>query len=100
MTGHHKARRRGGEDGQRRWKIVVCGRTRATRGEKKGLTCGAHMSVTGEREGGVAGRRKPKEKVHSCEGAMGHAGLLGQQGRQQPGKGSGPTRRPGPNGPE
>jgi hypothetical protein len=36
------------------------------------------MSVTGEREGGVAGRRKPKEKVHSCEGAMGPARPAGE----------------------
>jgi hypothetical protein len=61
-------------------------------GEKMGLTCGVrggredgadmwgpHVSA-GEREGGVARRRKPKEKVHSSKGAMGHVGLLGWQG--------------------
>jgi hypothetical protein len=50
---------RGGEDGADMW--------------------GPHVSA-GEREGGVARRRKPKEKVHSRKGAMGHVGLLGWQG--------------------
>jgi hypothetical protein len=67
--------------------------------EKKGLTCGAHMSMTGEREGSATGRRKPKEKAHLREGAMGHAGLLGRRGRRRPEKGSGLARRPGLTGP-
>jgi hypothetical protein len=58
------------------------------------------MSATGEREGGVAGRRKPKEKVHSHEGVMGHAGLLGWPRKQRPKKRNGPVWRPGPTGPE
>jgi hypothetical protein len=41
-------------------------------GEKKGLTCGAHMIVTGEREGCVAGKRNLKEKAYLHEAAMGH----------------------------
>jgi hypothetical protein len=31
-------------------------------GQKKGLTCGAHRSVTRERRGGAEQRHKPKEE--------------------------------------
>jgi hypothetical protein len=56
--------------------------------------------VAREREGGVAGRCKPKEKAHSREGAMGQAGLPGRRGRWQPSKRNGPAWRPGPTGPK
>jgi hypothetical protein len=38
-------------------------------GEKMGLSCGAHMSVTRERRGSVDGRRNAKGETHSREGA-------------------------------
>jgi hypothetical protein len=61
---------------------------------------GGHLSVTGEREVGVAGRRKLKEKAHLHKGALGHAGLLGWRGRRRPRKGNGPAWWPGPTGPK
>jgi hypothetical protein len=48
-------------------------------GETKELTSGAHLSVAVRGgEGGMTRRRKPKGKTHSCDGAMGNAGLLGR----------------------
>jgi hypothetical protein len=41
------------------------------------------MSVTGEGEGGMAGRHKLKDKAHSREGGMGHVGLPAWRGRQR-----------------
>jgi hypothetical protein len=97
---------RGMTSGQRGWPEVpesrndVAGLRRRRGGEKNGLTCGAYMLVTREREVGVAGRHKPMEKPHSRKGTMGHAGLQGRRGRRWPGKGSGPARQPGLTGPK
>jgi hypothetical protein len=39
--------------------------------------------MTGEGEGGMAGRHKLKDKAHSCVGGMGHVGLPAWRGRQR-----------------
>jgi hypothetical protein len=49
------------KDGWQKWsRAVVFGGSAG--GEKKGLTCGAHMSVTGEEKGGSVERASPKGK--------------------------------------
>jgi hypothetical protein len=47
---------------EREWRDSVVARPGASR-EKKGLTCGAHVSVTGEEKRRFGGLRKPKRKV-------------------------------------
>jgi hypothetical protein len=61
--------------------VGICGRAA---GEQKVLTCGAHMSVTGERRGSVDGRRNPKGKTHSHEGANGTRAWWAGWAKQRP----------------
>jgi hypothetical protein len=50
------------KDGWQKWsRAVVFGGSAG--GEKKGLTCGAHMSVTGEEKRQLDGTCKPKGKT-------------------------------------
>jgi hypothetical protein len=83
---HHEARRRGGGGGQR-WQKMAAMRSDSGSVREKRLTCVAHMSVTGEREGGATRKTQLQgEDAFSprCEGRMGR---LGERGQWQPTKG-------------
>jgi hypothetical protein len=65
------------------------GRTQWRRRSKRGLTCGAHMSVIGKREGGAAQRRKLMRKTYSEGCAKGVRDCRTGWVRRQPRRGSG-----------
>jgi hypothetical protein len=82
---HLEALDRGIGEGWRQWKLA------AARRRKRGLTCGAHMSIIGKREGSVAQRCKLMRETYSNGDAKGaqayRSDWAGLQGRIQNGNG-------------
>jgi hypothetical protein len=58
---------------------------------KRELICGAHMLVTGKREGDVAQRNEPKKEIYSDEDAMGTQDCWARWVRRWPVGSGGPT---------
>jgi hypothetical protein len=83
---HLEALDRGIGEGWWQWKLAAAWR------RKRGLTCGAHMSITGKREGSVAQKCKLMRETYSNGDAKGARAYRSGWVRQRPQRGSGLAR--------
>jgi hypothetical protein len=83
---HLEALDRGIGEGWRQWKLAAAWR------RKRGLTCGAYMSIIGKREGSVAQRCKLMRETYSNGDAKGARAYRSGWVRQRPQRGSGLAR--------